>query len=196
MMKNLLKVSLVAVATIFASSAYAQSAAGDLKFGVNAGLNLSNFDVDGDGPDSKIGFQVGATVDYFLTDDIFLQSGLSFTTKGAKEGDVSANPMYLQLPVRAGYLFPVSDELSVNVNFGPYVAYGIGGKFDNGDVKVDYFDDNTKKFDMGLGAGVGAEYNSIVVNLGYEYGLVNIYDGEGDGKTKNLNAFLTVGYKF
>lgn len=239
-MKSIIKTCLVAVALMIGTSAYAQL---PVQFGVNAGMNLSNLGGDdADDSDAKIGFQVGFTVEYNITPELFLQSGLSFTTKGAKDetklshdevdaiyyylegehlpsgieasGKVkeTVNAMYLQLPIRIGYRIPVTDAFKVNINAGPYLAYGIGGKIKDeatitlraagetvsstDDEKYDSFDDGRlKRFDFGLGFGVGAEFGKIGVNLGYELGLTNISDAPS-GDLKNRNAFLTVGYKF
>ena len=88
---------------------------------------------------------------------------------------------------------------------GPYVAYGIGGKSkvklsssegsaELGDVDV-FGDDGFKRFDAGLGLGVGAEFGPILVDLGWDMGLVDI-SGSSNGNVKNQNAYLSVGYTF
>lgn len=200
-MKTTFKSIFVAAALLVSGSAFAQEA-GTVKFGVQAGANLSNFagDLDDlDDLDAKVGFQVGVTADYFLSQNLFLQSGLAYTTKGAKKEvlgvKTTMNLNYLQLPVRIGYAIPVSEGFSVNLNAGPYVAYGIGGKTKVGDLKSDSFgDDGLKEFDFGIGGGVGAEFGAIAINLGYEYGLADL--GSDNIKVNNVNAYLTLGYKF
>ncbi|MDH6354813.1 hypothetical protein M2132_001144 [Dysgonomonas sp. PH5-45] len=208
-MKKFLKPLVVAFALLVSVGASAQL---PLSFGINAGMNLSNVGGDIDDTDAKVGFQVGVTADLALPMNFFLQSGLSFTTKGykgngfvlkdgvASDADITSNAMYLQLPIRAGYKLVSLPGLNLNVNAGPYFAHGIGGKtkYESriGDVKNDTFSKyELKRFDVGLGFGVGAEITKFTVNLGYEFGLINIskvdvYD------IKNRNAFLTVGYKF
>jgi len=115
------------------------------KFGVKAGVNISNATIDNKDADPKlkVGYQIGATVDYTLTPNWLIQSGLSFTTKGSKIDDFLAgkvlggdgrgetytfNQLYLQLPVYAAYRIEVSDDLGIVIGAGPYLAYGIGGK--------------------------------------------------------------------
>jgi hypothetical protein len=87
---------------------------------------------------------------------------------------------------------------------GPYAAYGVGGsrKLDAGELgslEVDkIFGDGMsqyKPFDAGLGLGVGAEFGPILVDLGWDMGLVNI-SNTSNGNVKNQNAYLSVGYKF
>ena len=91
----------------------------------------------------------------------------------------------------------------VVLHAGPYVAYGIGGKTSAGNVEVDTFKDDAfldvlnglKPFDAGIGLGVGAEFGSILLDLGWDMGLTNLSRVSGyDVKTQN--AYLSVGFKF
>ncbi|MDR1717367.1 MAG: PorT family protein [Prevotella sp.] len=223
-MRTILKSSLVVVAFLLAVSINAQDK--PLTFGVKAGMNLSNFGGDGaDGMDAKIGFNVGLTVDYALTQDLYLLTGLEFTMKGGKDegsfsmthptygqisftGKENDNPMYLQIPIHLGYKLAVTDATNIIFRAGPYIAYGVGGKSKiegkatvddiivDLDTDVDFFGkDKAKRFDVGLGLGVGAEFGKIGVSLGYDFGLANIAPSNA-GKVRNINAYLTVGYKF
>ena len=169
-------------------------------------MNLST--ITGDATDdvkAKIGFNVGVTLDYTLTSDLYLLTGLELSTKGCKEDvglskDATSNLMYLQLPIHLGYKLAVTDATKIVFHAGPYVAYGIGGKTkisESGvEVSVNSFGSNrVKRFDFGVGLGVGAEFGKIGVGLGYDFGLVNIVDVD-NVSNKNANAYLTVGYKF
>jgi len=115
------------------------------RFGVKAGMNMSNATIENKDADPKfkIGYQIGLTVDYNFTQNWLIQSGLSFTTKGSKIDDFYAgemvggdgrgtthtfNQQYLQLPVYAAYRVNVSDNFNIVIGAGPYMAYGIGGK--------------------------------------------------------------------
>lgn len=213
-MKKFYTLGLALCMSFIGLSASAQDS--PLTWGVKAGVNLSNSSMDVGGLDkkAKIGFKIGVTADYAITNDFYLQSGLSFTTKGGKieakvlteKATISINQLYLQLPIMAAYKLEVSPGTKIVINAGPYLAYGIGGKIkidgtsgvDLSDLpfrEMDTFDDNgLKKFDFGLGAGVGAEFGSIVVGLNYELGLTNISGGTSD--YKNRNASLTLGYRF
>lgn len=118
-------------------------------------------------------------------------SGLEFTNKGYKydydgfKETVHAN--YLQLPIHVGYKMNIAEGTKFVLHAGPYLAYGVGGS-------KDYFGDGgAKRFDAGLGLGVGLELNQFVVGVGDDFGLVNVFD---QGHSKNMNACLSVGYKF
>ncbi len=197
-------------------------------FGIKAGVNMSNATIDNKDADPKlkIGYQVGATVDYTLTQEWLIQSGLSFTAKGSKIDDFDAgrtiggdgrgtthtfNELYIQMPLYAAYKVNVSENFGIVIGAGPYMAYGIGGKTKKKLHKAVFGDGSTerefdtfgnakdaieqlKRFDLGLGLNVSAEFGKIVVGLGYEHGLLNVaaYDGM---KYRNRNATLTLGYK-
>lgn len=166
---------------------------------VKAGMNISNYYGESDGPDAKIGFKVGGGFEYAFSDVWALQPSLFLSTKGAKEGDYSVNAMYLELPVMAAARFQVADNTNIVVNAGPYFAYGVGGKMkqDLGsgvDARIDAFgSDRLKRFDAGLGVGAAAEFGHIIVGLDGQLGLIDVYKY---ASSKNINFSITVGYKF
>ncbi|HEY8959584.1 porin family protein [Chitinophaga sp.] len=117
-------------------------------FGVNAGLNISNA-YEGANyilapKKSKPGFQAGFNIDYAVSDNFYLRSGLSLTTKGVihEKTDIwigGSNPpvtysktttreTYLQLPLLIGYQYHITPAYRLFAQAGPYFAYGIGGK--------------------------------------------------------------------
>ncbi|MDD2299737.1 MAG: porin family protein [Fermentimonas sp.] len=207
MKKNRLMLVLAMLAVVTAVSA-------QVSLGVKGGVNMSNFYADElDDKNVKIGFNVGLLADIDFSYNSAIQTGLFFTTKGAKysssigsaNADVTINPMYLQLPVHYAYKVDVTPGTRVVFHAGPYAAYGVGGKTKlsgslgdySGETEFDVFGDegSLKRFDAGLGLGVGAEFGPILVDLGWDMGLVNISDSN-DGEIKNQNAYLSVGYKF
>lgn len=204
-MKTTIKTALIAISFLLATvSINAQY--NPITFGVKAGMNISNVNGDVSGTDAKIGFNAGVTLDYGFTSNIYLLTGLELTTKGFKvdDADASANLMYLQLPVHVGYKLPVTDGTNIVFRAGPYVAYGIAGKTkvvdpdDGQKYKENSFGDKGafKRFDFGLGFGVGAEFGKINAGVGCDFGLLNIADTSGGGKIRNMNVSISVGYKF
>lgn len=199
--------------------------------GPRVGLNVSNMSFDvpyGDefeGQKSKIGFNVGVAVDFILNRSFAINSGLYYTTKGVKfeDGDVdwketeTSNAGYIQLPVYASYRLNFAEASQLQINFGPYVAYGVNGKITNKyedfedpeyneESKMDLFGTSEgdkerggfKRFDFGLGVGAGYTFHRVYLGLDYQFGLVNCLDkkewGAFKGKTSNLS--ITVGYNF
>ena len=175
-------------------------------YNVKGGLNMSN--VYGDNLEDakmKLGFHAGFGADIGFTPNVFLQTGLYYTVKGAKTDSdadikVTGDANYLQLPVHLAYKLDVAPGTKIVLHAGPYVAYGIGGKVKYGSEKINIFDKNTglfKPFDVGAGIGVGAEFGKILVDLGWDMGLIDIArEGEGNGKVKNQNAYISLGYIF
>ena len=205
-MKTFIRTALIAIAVFVGMSASAQDK--PLTFGVKGGMNLSNFSGKAsENSDAKIGFNVGVTVDYAFSSDVYLLTGLEFTTKGAKweEGDekLTLNPMYLQVPIHVGYKLTVAEDTRIVFHAGPYIAYGIAGKITakKGSLKESeniFGSDEIqglKRFDFGLGLGTAVEFGKFGIGLGYDFGLANI-GRSSTFKLRNMNAYLTVGYKF
>ncbi len=174
-----------------------------VSWNAKVGMNMSNFTGDAD-TNMRVGFNVGVGMEYQFTDMWSIQPSLMFTQKGAKLGDIKANPMYLEIPIMAAVRFAVTDNQNVVVKAGPYLGFGIAGKYKMDGEKVDFFKDveedgevlleGAKRFDAGLGVGVAYEINKFFIDLTGEFGLTKIYDG--DGAPKNLNFSIGVGYKF
>ena len=179
-------------------------------FSIKGGVNMSNFYGDElNDKNMKVGFHAGIGADFEFTPNMAIQSGLFFTSKGAKyttdlvSTELNANANFIQLPLHFAYKIDVMPGTRVVLHAGPYVAYGIGGKTSAGSLEVDTFKDDAfldvlnglKPFDAGLGLGVGAEFGRILVDIGWDMGLTNLSRVSGyDVKTQN--AYLSVGYKF
>ncbi len=200
-----IKFALVAVALMVASIASAQTS-----FGIRGGVNMSN--VYGDeysDKNMKAGGHVGLAMDYEFMPNMSFQTGLYFTTKGAKytgsfmsvTGEVNQNMYYLQVPMHFAYKIPIATSTRFVLHAGPYIAYAVGGQTkvslnDKELIKKDTFTDNgLNRFDAGLGLGADFEYNRFVFGLGWDFGLVNIAP-ENAGTLKNQNGYLSVGYMF
>lgn len=181
-----------------------------IAFTIRAGLNFANMTMkEGNHsytPDSRTAFNVGLAVDFPLIESLYLQSGLFFTSKGFKEKDgdekYTASPNYLQIPILASYRLDFSDIAQLQVNVGPYIAYGIGGKStweddDEGKVERDFFEDDINKFDAGLQIGAGVTFaQHYYLGVAYEWGWTNIWKDAGDDKLKNKNLMINIGYTF
>lgn len=144
MRKMLIKTHIIAFVILLSGLTYAQES--PIKFGVKAGMNLSNLSGDTENPQSKIGYQIGITLDYKLTDNFFLHSGVDYTNKGYKEkaetiteveegmeitvsnARLTIDANYLQLPIHIGYVAYRSNSTNIYFTTGPYIAFGVGGK--------------------------------------------------------------------
>lgn len=141
-MKTLIKSLMALALVLFVYQAQAQ-----ITFGVKAGANMNNlmqsYDVAEDEMPYKmsIGLHAGVTVDYALSENMSLQSGLTFIQKGANvdieqmykdigvtgdftvDGKINSCVRYLELPVNFAYK---TGDLQIFA--GPYVAMSLGGK--------------------------------------------------------------------
>ncbi|MCD7900964.1 MAG: PorT family protein [Bacteroides sp.] len=191
---GLMSVLLVASTTVKAQDNF-------VTLGVKGGLNLSDYSGDIPKTKSVLKYQFGITADFALTNDIYIISGLEFQTKGTKSRphgipNVKYNPMYLQLPVHAAYKIDIAPGHRFVVEAGPYLAYGIGGKMKGTDKVSIFHDDRFKRFDFGVGGALGWEFGRhIVLKSGYDFGLVDVCDVKGI-KAKNMNGYVTLGYRF
>lgn len=195
--------------TIFAAAALIAVAfsaqAQDIKFGVKAGANFSNFSGDAEDANIRTGFHVGGLAE-FKFGNFAIQPELLYSTAGAKtkynDGfdnyDVTAKLSYITIPVAAKYF--IIDGFSIQA--GPQFAFRASakGKVESGGVSVEAdMKDEYKGFDLGIFGGVGYELNSgLLFSARYVQGVSNITDGEGSSefKVQNTNIQLSVGYKF
>lgn len=164
-----------------------------VSFGVRVGGNISTLTGDVDHVKSRFGFNAGVSVDVPFLKSLYMETGLYATQKGCKIGDEKANPLYLEIPVLASYRYDFSDDMQLRVNAGPYIAYGLSGKF--GDVKYFSGDYANKRFDMGLQVGTGVSVSKFYIGCAYEFGLTKV-NKAGNGSVKNGNFMFNVGYNF
>lgn len=177
------------------------SGAQNLTFNVKGGLNLSNLSDELNDTKAKPGLQIGVGADYEFAPNMAIQSGLLYSAKGAKFEKGTMNANFLQLPVHFAYKIDATPDTKIVLHAGPYIAYGIGGKWDDGYDKENTFDKDyglIKRFDAGLGLGVGAEFGRIILDLGWDMGFINLapdYKWD-DKKIRTQNSYFSVGYKF
>ncbi len=202
------------------------SAQDQMTFGVRAGVNFQNINGKGSSGDKLEndllpGFNVGANVEIPVGTDIYFQPGLLFSTKGGKlntfgtAATAKLHISYIELPLNLLFK-PLLGTGHMLLGFGPYVAYGIGGKgttdisgvTNDWDVKfksdVSDSDPNDvvylKAFDAGANFIIGYEMASMLsLQLNAQLGLLDIYPNypvTDDTSWKNTGFGLSVGYRF
>ena len=213
-----------------------------VEVGARLGLNLSNIvvkDQDGDlrqGSKATPGIHAGLTFDIPVAQDFYVQPGALLSVKGSKimgdtyeyiyndsyfGGDYTIyNAYYLEVPVNILFKpYTGTGNGRLVVGAGPYVAYGLGGKWKdnyNGNIttgKLEFINDwndessstNTytygKKVDLGLNLLAGYEFsNRFSVQVNGQLGLANLEPLDGGQKPtaslKNTVFGVSVGYKF
>ena len=113
---------------------------------------------------------------------------------------------YLEVPLNLVYK-PLLGEGNLIVAFGPYLAYGIGGKnkmevsgggeseSDEADINFGSGEDEVKAFDMGANISFGYMFaGGLSIQLNTQLGLVSI--SNGDDAVKNTGFGLGLGYRF
>lgn len=216
-MKNLSKCLFIAVICLLSVQSFAQ------KYGVVGGFNLANMlmkDDDGTYSDDfkmKPGFHAGVLVNFPATEVLSIESGLLMDMKGTKMedvfegvGEVKLTTYYLDIPVTLKASQELSEGLKLYGKFGPYIGVGLSGKMkaeasymgesmsEEEDIKWGSGDDDDlKRLDYGLTAGVGVEIKQISIGVNYDLGLANISSYTEDGsKMKNKLLKFSVAYWF
>ena len=167
------------------------------RVGFKGGLNFSNFRVDGiQDNDIKAGLNLGLFFKLPVSETVALQPELLYSSKGSKleydnpiqgDGEYRFNMNYLELPVMG--VFSLGDHF--NIQAGPYVSYLTSANIKNMDEDLsiqgvaDLNEDSFKRFDYGLAAGIGFDFNGFVAGARYTYGLNEV------GKSNNLSGQLT-----
>lgn len=196
------KIILIAFVALTTMSLSAQ------RFGVKAGLNLSNYyGEDAEELKTLTGFQVGGLFEMPLSGGLFLQPEAILSLKGATASesgmDMSMKPFYLEVPVKLSYKLNAGPG-KFTIGVGPYAGLGIFGKASVGvegySVTQDLFTaDNDeeallKRFDFGVAGAMGYELPSgLFFNLESAMGLLNVAE---NAQTKNTVVSLVAGFKF
>ncbi|MCX6253652.1 MAG: porin family protein [Bacteroidia bacterium] len=199
-----------------------------ISFAVLGGANFQNLTGKNNNGDKLendmiVGFHVGVNIQIPVAPEFFFQPGLLFTTKGAENtyGSLTGTYKlsYIELPLNMVYK-GLLGKGHILIGFGPYVAYGIGGKasinsgsttletdieFKNvvelGDPIVPY----VKAFDAGGNIFAGYELaGGIFLQLNGQLGMLKINPEDkraevifGDKlSVKNTGFGLSFGYRF
>jgi hypothetical protein len=204
-------------------------------FGLLGGVNFQNINgKDGNGDKLEnglaIGFHAGVNVNIPLAPDFYFQPGLLFSVKGAKNdffsppekasGDYATTTKlnYIEMPLNLLYRSQLGKGY-ILLGFGPYVAYGIGGKENSDFGSISYergvkFKSSVanmsdlvgnayyKPFDAGANIFFGYELSmGVFCQLNAQLGMLKInpeYDWVTDDERsfKNTGFGLSIGYRF
>ena len=172
------------------------------KLGAQAGFNVSW--LSHAGYNSHAGFNFGLTAMFDaspLIKDTYVRTGLLINRKGfhspnAYNTGATGNSWYLEIPIRYGYGYLLTNDWTLLGETGPYFAIGTGGSVDiDGGPDKDYFDgDSFDRFDFGWGFHFGALYDQHhQVMFGWDLGLVDL---NSTLNIKNRNFMISYAYYF
>ncbi|OYU81193.1 MAG: hypothetical protein CFE23_05345 [Flavobacterium sp. BFFFF1] len=182
-----------------------------LRFGVKAGINLSNVYNEENNDyvaDNKVGFAAGAFVAIPFGKLLGFQPEVMYSEKGFKvSGSILGNDyeykrtntyidIPLQLQIKASPVFTILA--------GPQFSYLIQTKnnFNNGDFtneqEQDINGENYKKNIFGFVVGADLNFSSLVISgrAGWDISKTDTEGNSSDVNYKNQNLQLTVGYVF
>lgn len=180
--------------------------AGAQKFGVKTGLNFANGDYEFNNASlstsNLTGFQLGVVGDFPVSQDLYFNTGLLYSTKGTTLDvgavEVKIHVNYLELPLNMAFKHDLGG-VTFFAQAGPYLAAGISAKGKSGseeeDIEFGDGDGEYKRIDFGLNVGTGVEINAIQVGINYGLGLVDV-EQDADSKLKNGVLSFTLGYFF
>jgi len=230
-----MKTKLLTIAAILIFSSLALQA--QIGFGLLGGVNFQNMngkESNGDKLENGllIGFHAGINVNIPLVENFYIQPGLMFSVKGARNNffnmpNKAANDSYntttkinyVEIPLNFLYRPQVGNGY-VLLGFGPYIAFGIGGKqkseigdfsyeqeiaFKNEISESDFFDVHNayfRRFDAGANIFFGYEIPmGVFLQLNAQLGMLKInpvhtWDDGDETSYKNTGYGLSIGYRF
>jgi hypothetical protein len=132
------KVLLIALTTTL--SALNLKAQDKMTIGARAGLNFQNITgKDDEGNKSsakmKVGIHIGLNAEVPIAEDFYLQPGVLFSTKGAKDKTfrkVNLRLSYLEIPINLLFKPELGDG-KLLLGVGPYLAFAVGGSYTDAD---------------------------------------------------------------
>ncbi len=204
--------SLILIFTLAGSMAFAQGTSGSkTSFAILGGVNLQNLngkDISGSKleNDLLIGYHAGFNVQIPIAPQFYIQPGLLLNTKGAKIDETSYKLSYVELPLNFVYKAPVGSGYFM-LGFGPYVAYGVGGKETEFKKTVESGDSDAikyiKPFDAGANLFFGYELPAgLFFQLNTQLGLLDINPDDNrisvddNASLRNTGYGVSLGYRF
>ena len=144
------------------------------------------------------GFYVGGSYNINLAGSFGVAPGLYYGLATKSDANSFGGILDTKADVTEHYL-----SIPVMFNAGLTITDGIVGRIyalgtvSKGDKVNNYDDSDYGRFDVMLGGGVAVEFFDMVrFNVGYDYGLVNRYTGDGD-MTRHRSQFnIGVAYLF
>lgn len=213
-MKNSIK-TVAAIALLLglgSTAVQAQVNNGSPQFGVKGGVNFSNMYTD-DVNDNNVltSFNAGIYALIPITEFAAFQPEVLYSRKGSEltydnafaEGTYKFKLNYIEVPL----LVKGNLTKNISVHAGPYFAYLIDAQVKNEtsngnfNFEDEYDNDDFNKFDAGLSAGIGLDFESIGIGARYNYGLTTVGKERTvagttytvpDGKNSNVSVYMTI----
>ncbi len=160
------------------------------------GLNLTTFssDIPTHEIDGRLGWQLGGTVAigsqfYFEPGIFWVKNNWNLNNDGTKfKNDISS----LRIPVFVGWnvVGDPDDDRNFHIFAGPSAMIVTSTNSEVTGMDEDAFN----KFILGANIGAGISVGKIFVDVGYEWGLNNMYK-EDDNDTKHRSLWINAGFR-
>lgn len=176
---------------------------GQFTFGPKIGYNTSKLsaDLDSISESVKHNFQIGAFARFgkklYIQPEIFYgTSGGTLKIEGTtvKKEEVKFNN--LCIPVLVGFKLIDAKIINLRVMAGPVANFIMGTEVEADDVIEDPLQDNDfKSASWGMDLGAGVDVFFLTLDIRYEFGLNNIYNGSEDLSLKSNLFIVSLGFK-
>ena len=191
---------------LFGGRAFAQMS-------VHVGYLNSTLTASNDDPANSNGVYAGLTYNIPVAGGFGIAPGVYYSMIGSKvtQGNSSASitgtflEHAVNVPVHLNYGIDLSRDTKVFLYGGPTVQYGLSSKEEyegnllglGGNTYVDnYGDGRYTRTNVYLGGGVGLNAGGIMVTVGYDYGMMNLFQYDKDVQHHRSNLKIGVGYEF
>jgi hypothetical protein len=197
------KILLIVTAVFTSVFATAQEEEGTFTVQPRAGINLSSMT---DYNKVKFGYAFGMEVEYQMNEMFSLAAALMYSDQGAYDDTDGIKEVldidFINVPIMLNcYVAPeVIPGLAIKAGVQPAFRTKTTVKFDGKKMDVDWLlkefgeDTEMSKFMLSVPVGISYEYNHFVLDARYNFGVTDLFKGEGT--MRNSVFQVTLGYKF
>ena len=208
--KSMKKFLTAIVAILLAAPSFAQYSSGgfslseeNLYFGARFGITSATLSKDITVIDlgARTGMTLGGVIGLRASNTVpvFIESGFYYTERGAKKGKNVVSYNNIEVPVIVKYGLKATDDIAILPFLGPYFSYAISGKYKVEGKNFGAFDEKEwnalRRANMGVKLGVGAEYNKLYLEIGYQIGITDVCKHE-DVSGRSNAFFANFGVNF
>lgn len=187
---------------------------GNIEFGVNSGINLTNVSNIYGNADMSVGFNAAVSADYYFSDMWSIKAKAIYDRKGWDNGQIyefSFDPIapppvqtdfnldYVTVPVQVGFHF--GGKRNFYLNAGPYIGFLVSAKETalDTDLKEDF-----SNVDFGFSFAAGfkypvSDYIKLFAEFESQSGVIEIFDERSNDAreiTTNSRYSLNIGINF
>ena len=211
-MKKIFTTLLAASLMLLGTQAFAQMS-------VNAGYlsssqsfaNSNTKSINSNGAYAGVSFNVPVAGAFGIAPGIYYSM---ITNKSGGAGTIlgipaSASSTFMEhavnVPVYFNYGMDLARDTNVFLYAGPTLQYGLAsttklaggvGEYTADKTYSNYDNSDYTRFNVYLGGGVCFQVASFLINVGYDYGMMNLYKGDNAAKTHRSNLKLGLGFVF